>query len=136
MKRVLSIDEEWTKDGGIELSDDRESCRSFWATLLDYASSQRAEEVGYRPIDGDNCITIVVGGRTYPMEPIPREVRQMYLRYAQDLVLGRMWYTILILLRKRPFVREQCEPLFVEAGSRRSKWEVRCTHESIHFRRL
>jgi hypothetical protein len=136
MTRFLSVDEGWLRKGGIDLSDDRPSCELFWGTLLDFASLERAQEVNYRPGDGDDCISIMIDEMRYLMEPLPADVRQMYLRFAQDLVLGRLWYTIRILLTKRPFIREHCEPLLVEAGSRRSKWETRCTHESIHFRRL
>ncbi|MCI0332837.1 MAG: hypothetical protein L0228_06405 [Planctomycetes bacterium] len=136
MRRVLAIDDVLASGGVLELSDDRPSCKLFWATMLDYAFTENVKEVGFNPADGDDCILVVIDRQTYPMVPPPSELRPLLLRYAQEIALGQLCYTLLVRLGSKPFVREQCGPLLVRVGSRRSEWNMDCTRDSIRFMRV
>jgi hypothetical protein len=135
MKRVLKIDDELPIGETLDLSDDDVSCRSFWCNLLDYAWAERVEEVDFCPAKRDDCITVSIGERTYPMIPLPYEAQEMYLRYAQKIVLGRFWFTLLVQLNRKPFDRDLQDPLAVQIGDRLSKWDVCCSRHSIRFLR-
>jgi hypothetical protein len=123
-------------DGQLELSDDRQSCDLFLATLLDHASAEHVERVTFCPAEAERCLRVVIGRDEYEMVPLPREAGAIYLRFIQQMLLGKFSYLIFIRLSRRPFERENCGPLLVDVGGRRSKWSVNCTHKSVCFVRV
>jgi hypothetical protein len=123
-------------DGELELSDDRQSCELFLATLLDHASTEHVERVKFCPAEAERCLRVVNGRDEYEMVPLPREAGAIYLKFIQQMVLGKLGYLVLVRLSRRPFERENCGPLLVDVGGRRSKWSVNCTHESVCFVRV
>jgi len=108
MIQAIAIDRGVESDGSIELSNDCDSCRLFWAVTLDSVAAEHAEELSYRPDDGDNCITVLINGCRYPMVPLPALVRELYFRYAQKLALGPVWYTLLVRVADTQFTRRDC----------------------------
>jgi hypothetical protein len=122
-------------EGELELSDDRESCRRFLASLLDYAYAEGAEQVRYSPSDGDNCLDITIEGNKIEMLPLPAELRTAYFRFVQEIVRGKIGH-FLIRFGGGIFARESCGPLIVEVARRQSEWDVTCTHTFVRFTRL
>lgn len=123
-------------DGELDLSDDRQSCELFLATLLDYASAEHAERVTFSPAEDNQSLRVVVGRDEYEMVPLPREAGAVYLKFIQQMLLGRLTYFLLVSLGRGPFLRENCGPLLIEVGGRRSKWSVDCDRESVCFVRV
>ena len=135
MNRLLAFDEVPLIDGEIELSDDRASCRLFLATLLDVARAEAAEEVVFTPGDGDKSLTAVINGEVSEMVPLPREARNVYLRFAQDITLGRV-RGILVRLGNGLFARQLEATFHVQVAEQFSIWRVRATRSSIRFQRI
>jgi hypothetical protein len=136
MKRVLAIKDELAPGEELDFTDDRHSCRQFWATLLDFASLENAEQVGCRPSDGDDCLSIQINGQWLKMDPPPAEVRELLLRFAQEMALGILGYNFLVRLRKANFFRDDCGPFTVVVGKRKSMWQMECDRVSVHFFRV
>jgi hypothetical protein len=123
-------------DGEMDLSIDWRSCELFLAALLDYASAEHVERVTFSPAEADQCLRLVVGRDEYDMVPLPREAGTIYLKFLQQILLGRLSHFFLVRLSRRQFVRDNCGQVLVEVSGRRSKWIANCARGSINFVRV
>jgi hypothetical protein len=132
----LSYDQLPIVDGELELSDNRQSCQLFLASLLDHACAERVEQVCFNPTEEDKCLAVVIGREICEIVPIPQEVRATYLRHIQEMILGKFAYVFLVRLCGKPFIRNNCGPVIVDVGGRRSKWTVECARDLVRFVRV
>lgn len=123
-------------DGELDLADDRSSCKLFLAAVLDCARGEHVERLSFCPSDGNQSLRLVVGRDVFEMVPLPAEVCVAYLRFIQEMVLGKFAYFFLVRCSRQSFVRDNCGSVLVDVGARRSKWLVNCTRESVCFVRV
>ena len=135
MNWLLTFDEIPLIDGEVELSDDRAACRLFLAALLDVARAESAEEVVFTPGAGDKSLAAVINGEVFEIVPLPPEARDRFLRFAQDITLGRV-RGIVVRHGLGALARELQGMLNVQVAGRLSSWRVRGTRDSIRFQRV
>jgi hypothetical protein len=87
---TLTIDD-YDPTGGwpeIELGEDRESARAFWASVLQLAMKSGVTSVRYAPHDGEDNLTILVSGEEHPYIAPPHEYADWLLRIGCELLTG------------------------------------------------
>ena len=86
---------------------DRDSHRTFWATVMFLAMVEKAEEVRYRLDSEHDCLALVIDGQVYAMDPPPFEYRRGLLtairKFACDGFLQRCLARLSMVSRRASF---------------------------------
>lgn len=88
----------------IAFGTDRDAFRAFWATLIHFATADKASEIRYRLESQEECLTLVVDGKVHAMNPPPPEFRCALLTMLRRLAgdsLRQAWLTWLSALDRR-----------------------------------
>jgi len=113
--------------GPVELTDDIQAYRTFWAAVIQYATADGGSTVHYRLDGGDDCLAIEIGGAICPMQPPPKEYRRELLLAAKRLASGS-WIRRLFSLMHRTI---QLGSINLETPWGAVTWHVHRVHSGL-----
>lgn len=137
MRNLLTFADYFSTDwGSIEIADDESSHRAFWTAVLQFAAADGATEIHYDLDKGSECLSIVIDGEGYAMEPPPSEFRVDLLTAAHRLATGSFFCLVfrrfLNLIRRDDIIGQ----ILLEVPDGKIAWAVIDQRQGVRIERL